>query len=70
MRVLRLHDTVEDNDDICFEDLESIFGLDVRRTFAQCKTARLYPQFLMQATADSWPGAGFFAYFLPMPRYC
>ena len=31
--VLRLHDTVEDNDDIRFEDLESIFGLDVRRTF-------------------------------------
>lgn len=26
-----LHDTVEDNDDIRFEDLESIFGLDVRR---------------------------------------
>ena len=29
--VLRLHDTVEDNDEIRFEDLESIFGLDVRR---------------------------------------
>lgn len=27
----RLHDTVEDNDDIRFEDLESIFGPDVRR---------------------------------------
>lgn len=26
-----LHDTVEDNDDIRFEDLESIFGKDVRR---------------------------------------
>eukprot|EP00438_Fugacium_kawagutii_P019628 Skav232801 [mRNA] locus=scaffold614:346472:358261:- [translate_table: standard] len=29
--VAALHDTVEDNDDIRFEDLESIFGLDVRR---------------------------------------
>eukprot|EP00913_Durusdinium_trenchii_P003135 g2897.t1 len=26
-----LHDTVEDNDEIRFEDLESIFGVDVRR---------------------------------------
>ena len=31
----RLHDTVEDNDDIRFEDLESIFGKDVRRNLGQ-----------------------------------
>lgn len=35
LEILRLHDTVEDNDDIRFEDLESIFGLDVRRSFPQ-----------------------------------
>ncbi|CAK9047608.1 Putative GTP diphosphokinase RSH1, partial [Durusdinium trenchii] len=29
-----LHDTVEDNDEIRFEDLESIFGVDARRTLA------------------------------------
>ena len=52
--VLRLHDTVEDNDDIRFEDLESIFGLDVRRTFLNVRVWRaLALSFLREDAADS-----------------
>ena len=42
----RLHDTVEDNDDIRFEDLESIFGKDVRRNLGQ-KQKKDSPRFFL-----------------------
>ena len=42
----RLHDTVEDNDDIRFEDLESIFGKDVRRNLGQ-KQKKIRPVFFL-----------------------
>ena len=69
--VLRLHDTVEDNDDIRFEDLESIFGLDVRRTFLNVRVWSTGPalalSFVREDAADS--GACHCDIFWMQPRH-